>query len=218
MGKIFNPEKYNMVLCPLCKGKGRLPKNPDGFDVCRKCEGFGFIKKEMGILEEVENKEQTVKISQRDRHRTEYKKCERGSNIMFKTILVEDNPLFRQIIKNNLQDQFPSMDIIEAADGVEALQKIDSHPPNLIFMDIRLPGENGLELTRKIKTNHPDIIIIILTSHDLPEYREAAARDKADYFLSKGSIGTNEIFKLVKSILLEKGFNADSSDSKKGYS
>jgi DNA-binding NarL/FixJ family response regulator len=110
------------------------------------------------------------------------------------------------------------MDIIEAADGVEALQKIDSHPPNLIFMDISLPGENGLELTRKIKTNHSDIIIIILTSHDLPEYREAATQNKANYFLSKGSIGTNEIFKLVKSILLEKGFNADSSDSKKGYS
>jgi CheY-like chemotaxis protein len=65
---------------------------------------------------------------------------------MFRALLVEDSPSFRQVAKNNLQDQFPSMDIIEAADGVEALQKIDSHSPNLIFMDIRLPGENGLEL------------------------------------------------------------------------
>jgi DNA-binding NarL/FixJ family response regulator len=134
---------------------------------------------------------------------------------MFKTMLVEDNPSFRQLVRNNLQDQFPSMDIIEAADGVEALQKIDSHPPNLIFMDIRLPGENGLELTRKIKTNYPDIIIIILTSYDLPEYREAATQNKADYFFSKNSIATDEIFKFVKTILLEKGFNADGSDSAK---
>jgi DNA-binding NarL/FixJ family response regulator len=131
---------------------------------------------------------------------------------MFRIMLVEDNPSFRQVLKNNLQDQFPSMDIIEAADGIEALKKIDSHPPNLIFMDIRLPGENGLELTRKIKADYPDIIIIILTSHDLPEYREAATRWKANYFLSKGSIITDEVFKLVKSILLEKGFNADGSD------
>jgi DNA-binding NarL/FixJ family response regulator len=107
------------------------------------------------------------------------------------------------------------MDIIEAADGVEALQKIDSYLPNLIFMDIRLPGENGLELTRKIKTNYPDIIIIILTSHDLPEYREAATQNKANYFFSKNSIATDEIFKFVKTILLEKGFNADGSDSAK---
>ena len=139
------------------------------------------------------------------------------SDIMFKTMLVEDSTSFRQVVKNSLQDQFPSMDVIEAADGVEAFQKIDSHPPNLIFMDITLPGENGLELTKKIKADYPEIIIIILTNHDLPEYREAAIRNKADYFLSKGP-ESSEIFKLVKSIMLGKGFNADGSDNRKGYS
>jgi DNA-binding NarL/FixJ family response regulator len=133
-------------------------------------------------------------------------------------MLVEDSPSFRQVVKDNLKDQFPSMNIIEASDGVEALQKIHSHRPNLIFMDIRLPGENGLELTRKIKADYPDIIIIILTNHDLPEYREAATRNRADYFLSKGSITTDEIFKLVKSILLEKAFNTNGSGSERNYS
>lgn len=132
---------------------------------------------------------------------------------MFKTMLVEDSPSFRQVVKDNLQDQFPSMDIMEAADGVEAFQKIDSHPPNLILMDITLPGENGLELTRRIKADYPGVIIVILTSHDSPEYREAATRCKANYFLSKGSIATDEIFKLVKSIILRKWFNADGSDN-----
>ncbi len=136
---------------------------------------------------------------------------------MFRTMLVEDSTSFRHVVKNSLQDQFPSMDIIEAGDGIEAFQKIDSHHPNLIFMDIQLPVQNGLELTRKIKADHPEMIIIILTSHDLPEYREAATQNKANYFLSKDS-KTSEIFKLVKSILLEKGFNADGSDTKWGYS
>jgi DNA-binding NarL/FixJ family response regulator len=127
-------------------------------------------------------------------------------------MLVEDSSSFRQVVKVNLQDQFPSMDIIEAAGGVEAFQKIDGRPPNLIFMDIRLPGENGLELSRRIKADYPGVIIIILTSHDLPEYREAAIRCKADYFFSKGVLTNDEIFTLVKSILLTKGFNADGSD------
>jgi DNA-binding NarL/FixJ family response regulator len=141
----------------------------------------------------------------------------KGRNIMFKTMLVEDSTSFRQVVKNDLQDQFPSMGIIEAADGVEAFQKIDSHPPNLIFMDITLPGENGLELTRRIKTYYPDIIIIILTSHDSPEYREAALRYKANYFFSKGLTGSDKISTLVRVILLEKGFNADGSeDSRSG--
>jgi len=131
---------------------------------------------------------------------------------MFRTMLVEDSSLLREIVKCHLQDQFPSMDVIEAADGVEAFRKIDGHPPNLIFMDISLPGENGLELTKRIKADYPDVIIIILTSLDSPEYREAATRCKADYFFSKDSISNNGIFTLVKSILLTKGFNADGSD------
>jgi DNA-binding NarL/FixJ family response regulator len=80
-------------------------------------------------------------------------------------------------------------------------------------MDITLPGEDGLELTRKIKADYPGVIVIILTSHDSPVYRQAAIRSKANYFLSKGSIATDEIFKLVKSILLAKGFHADGSDN-----
>jgi CheY-like chemotaxis protein len=91
-----------------------------------------------------------------------------GRNTMFRTMLVEDNPSFRQILKDNLQDLFPSMGIVEAGDGVEAFQKIDFDPPDLIFMDVRLPGENGLELTRKIKADHPGIIVIILTSYESP--------------------------------------------------
>lgn len=129
-------------------------------------------------------------------------------------MVVEDSPSFREIIKFNLRDQFPSMDIVEAGNGVEAFRKIDSGPPNLIFMDIGLPGENGLELTGKIKADHPEVIVIILTSHDTPEYRETAIRYKADYFFSKEALLNDGVFTLVKSILIKKGFNADGSDSR----
>jgi len=46
MDKIFDPEKYGMVLCPDCKGKGKLPKNPGGFIVGSRCGGSGAIRKE----------------------------------------------------------------------------------------------------------------------------------------------------------------------------
>jgi DNA-binding NarL/FixJ family response regulator len=133
---------------------------------------------------------------------------------MFRTMLIEDNPSFRQILKGNLQDLFPSMEILEAADGIEAFQKIDFYPPDLIFMDVRLPGENGLELTRRIKADHPGIIVIILTSYESPEYREAAIRYKADYFFTKGAINNDKIFTLVKSIVLKKGFSTEGSDDR----
>ena len=134
---------------------------------------------------------------------------------MFKTMLIEDNSSFRNVFKEGLKSRFPSMAITEASDSEDALKKIGAISPDLIFMDIRLPGENGLELTKRIKTDHPEITVIIFTSHNFPEYREAAARYKADYFLSKGSVATEEIFKLVKIILLEKGFNSNGSESAK---
>ena len=130
-------------------------------------------------------------------------------------MLIEDNSPFRSVFKEGLKSRFPSMAISEASDSEDALKKIGAIPPDLIFMDIRLPGENGLELTRRIKTDHPEITIIIFTSHNFPEYREAAARYKADYFLSKSSVANEEIFKLVKIILLEKGFKSNGSASVK---
>jgi len=124
----------------------------------------------------------------------------------FRTLLVEDNAAFRQTLFDILSAQFPSIVIEEAADGKEAFQKIGSVLPNLIFMDIKLPGENGLQLTQKIKAKHPQVIIIMLTSYDLPEYREAAYQYGANYFIVKGSSTNEEILALVRSILKDSGF------------
>ena len=133
---------------------------------------------------------------------------------MFKTLIVEDNAPFRQLLREILCTRFPSTVIWEAADGKEALKRVDTFPPDLMFIDIRLPGENGLELTKKIKTYHPKIIIIILTSYDLPEYREAAYQYGANYFFSKGSSTREEILALVESILSDLGLDFDGPKSR----
>jgi DNA-binding NarL/FixJ family response regulator len=118
----------------------------------------------------------------------------------FKTLIVEDNASFRQYFKENLQIRFPSMVIEEVGDGNEVLPKVEVLSPALIFMDIRLPGENGLQLTKKIKKNHSDIKIVILTSYDLPEYREAAFQYGANSFMTKDSLDWGEIDTLIRSI------------------
>ena len=114
-------------------------------------------------------------------------------------LILEDNAPFRQILRESLQTSFPTIAIDEVADGAEALQKVDAFLPDLIFMDIGLPGENGLELTKKIKATHPSIIILILTSYDMPEYREAAFQYGADRFLCKTSSNLKELEEVVKS-------------------
>ncbi len=132
---------------------------------------------------------------------------------MFKTLIVEDNITFRRSLKELLSNRFPSMAIEEAGDGEGALQKINASVPDLIFMDIKLPGENGLQITRKVKTKYPDIIIIILTHYDLPEHREAAFQCGADHFIPKSAL-IEEIVELVQSIVPEKG--PDSHEPSRG--
>jgi CheY-like chemotaxis protein len=92
------------------------------------------------------------------------------------------------------------MSIREARDGREALNEVSAFDPDLIFMDIKLPEENGLELTGKIRASNPKVKIIILTSHDLPEYREAARAEGADHFLTKTSSKADDIFALIDNL------------------
>jgi CheY-like chemotaxis protein len=126
-----------------------------------------------------------------------------------KILIVEDSTFFRRLLKETLLSWFSETDIEEAGDAEEALRMVNAFTPDLIFVDIRLPGESGLELTRKVKTQYPDLTVIILTSYDLPEYREAATRYKANYFLTKGATTRDQIVKLVESILSERGNHPD---------
>jgi CheY-like chemotaxis protein len=121
-----------------------------------------------------------------------------------KVLIVEDSTLFRQLFKETFHDRFPSVEIYEAVDGEEALLQVETFRPNLIFIDVRLPGKNGLELTQKVKARYPNIIVIILTGYDSPEYREFSYR-YADYFFSKDSSTPENIFTLVESILPTRG-------------
>ena len=120
-------------------------------------------------------------------------------------LIVEDNETFRRALVESLHIRFPSIAIAEAEDGTAVWRILDEFSPDLIFMDIRLPGENGLQLTRRLKTKYPEAAVLILTSYNFPEYQEAARTVGADYFLSKGSVTTQEIGELVESLFQSRG-------------
>ena len=103
----------------------------------------------------------------------------------FNILLVEDSSSFRQALTDALLRRFEAIDVAQAANGEDALMNLDALRPDMIFMDISLPGKNGLEATRKIKIRHANTRVVILTSHDSPEYRQQAFRNGADHFISK---------------------------------
>lgn len=118
---------------------------------------------------------------------------------MLRALIVDDYRFFREAFKTRLLDYFPSMIIHEAINGKEAMEKINRMPPHLVFMDICLPGSNGLQLTRIIKKYYPNIKIAMLTSYDFPEYRQAVEQD-AERFFAKDSLDLKEVVEFVRSI------------------
>jgi len=120
-------------------------------------------------------------------------------------LIVEDNSMFRQSLRELLSLRFPTLEIAEAANEEEALGTLSREKPDLIFMDIKLAGGSGLELTRTIKANNSGVHVVILTSYDIPEYREAAFQCGASYFFTKGRACSEEIADVVKSTLALKG-------------
>jgi two-component system response regulator DegU len=105
--------------------------------------------------------------------------------MQFTILLVEDSSSFREALANALLSRFETIDVAHAADGEDALRKVEELRPDMIFMDIGLPGTNGLEATREIKLASESGRVVILTSHDIPEYRQQAFRNGADHFISK---------------------------------
>ena len=120
---------------------------------------------------------------------------------MFKALLVEDNATFRQATKDMLLGRFPYLYITEAENASKAMDEMGCNCPDLVLMDIRLPGKNGLELTKEIKSLYPDVVVIIFTNYDFPQYRKAAKESGADGFFVKGTTKVNEILTSIESLI-----------------
>ena len=110
-------------------------------------------------------------------------------------------PTFEKYLRGLFIINFPSFTVEEAGSGKEALQIISGMSPDLIFLDILLPGEDGLQLAHKIKRDFPNIRIAMLTNYDLPASRRTAAKCGVDRFFIKDSLNWEEIKEWVGSLL-----------------
>jgi DNA-binding NarL/FixJ family response regulator len=123
---------------------------------------------------------------------------------MFSILIIESNEFFRESFAGVLRNYLPAVAIEETGDGNEAIEKIDRNVPDIIFVDLRLPGKNGLQLTKEIKARHPEIKVGIISNLDLPEYRTVASDYGADYFLDKASLSGTQVIALIEDVLHHK--------------
>lgn len=118
---------------------------------------------------------------------------------MIKVLIADDQELIRtslQIVLNN-QESIEVTDVV--ANGQEVIQSIRKKRPDVILMDIRMPKLDGVQCTKIIKENYPDIKIIILTTFDDDEYVYNALKYGASGYLLKG-VSIDELVKAVHTV------------------
>ena len=103
-----------------------------------------------------------------------------------RVLVVDDHLLARCAIRWQLQEMSGLNVVGEAVDGFEAVALTRTLSPDLVFMDIRMPGLDGLEATRRITAEHPHVRVIILSSFEGEPYRSAAREAGAAAYLVKG--------------------------------
>ncbi len=99
-------------------------------------------------------------------------------------LVVDNQPRARQSMKALLATSPQVHAVREAINGIEALHRVEECQPDVILMDVRMPGMDGLEATRLIKRKWPLVKVIVLSMY--PEYRADALFAGADAFINKG--------------------------------
>jgi DNA-binding NarL/FixJ family response regulator len=103
-------------------------------------------------------------------------------------LVVEDFAMLRSSVMHWLRVRFPGFHINGVGSGEEALEHARVSRPDVVLMDIDLPGINGIEATSLFRVRSPGTAVVMLTMHDTPSHRQAASSAGAAAFITKSEI------------------------------
>jgi DNA-binding NarL/FixJ family response regulator len=122
-----------------------------------------------------------------------------AANRRIRVVLVDDQALLRTAFRV-IFDETDDISVVgEAGDGAAAVRVVDRTRPDVVLMDIRMPGMDGIEATRRIVAGAPQIAILVLTTFDLDEYVYAALRGGASGFLLKDALA-DDLLSAVRTV------------------
>ena len=125
--------------------------------------------------------------------------CSEAINKTYSIILADDHPVVRRALEDELARDPSFLVLAEACDGGEAVKLAQELEPDIVIIDIGMPVLNGIEATRQIKANNPDIIVLVLTVYDDIEHVLGILESGADGYLTK-DILVEDIVKCIHSV------------------
>jgi two-component system response regulator EvgA len=115
-------------------------------------------------------------------------------------LIVDDHPAFRLVIKTHLLQLLGTQEVFEADNGQSAMEMARQFAPDLTILDLDIPRINGLDVLARLKTAHPSMRVLILSSHDASTFVSRAMRAGAQGFVSK-SQDVKEIMRSVEAVM-----------------
>ena len=113
-----------------------------------------------------------------------------GESRNARLLIVDDHEIFRRGLRALLEPYAEWKVCGEAVDGTDAVAQCKLLKPDVVVMDVTMPGLNGLEASRFIKKDAPETQIVIITQHDSPQIRAAAREAGAAAFVTKSAVGS----------------------------
>jgi NarL family two-component system response regulator LiaR len=114
-----------------------------------------------------------------------------------KVFLAEDHAVVREGLRELISRESDMVVVGEAGDGEETVRLVEELEPDIVLMDIAMPGMNGIEATRQIKESRPWTCILVLTAYDNPEFVSAVIEAGAEGYLLKNVRG-NELTNAIR--------------------
>ena len=102
-----------------------------------------------------------------------------------KVFIADDSALMRERMVAMLAE-LPGIDIVgQARDGLEAVDFIPKLKPDVVILDVRMPGRNGIDVLKQIKADKSPPLVIMFTNYPYPQYRDKCLQAGADFFFDK---------------------------------
>jgi len=121
-------------------------------------------------------------------------------NSITKVLLVDDHAVVRDGIRARFESH-PDFEVVgEAVNGRDAIIKAGELQPDVVLMDISMPVMNGMDAARQIRSDYPDMKVIILTMHEHKEYIQGVIRCGAHGYIVK-DVGSDEMINAIKTVL-----------------
>lgn len=119
---------------------------------------------------------------------------------MPRVLIVDDHAFIRRGVQSILQS-FPEWELCgEASSGLDAIPLVSSLNPDVVLMDVTMPGMNGIDATRIIRSLHPEVKIVLLTLHESSEILRSGFRAGANGYLLKAD-AEEELLKAMRVVV-----------------